>query len=388
MILEKRPLPEPLFTEEHEAFRDAFIKFIEKDLKPYHEQWQEQGMVPHEIWEKAGQYGFICPWVPEEYGGSGGDFLYSVIVMQEMARHRINSLMLTLHSDIVVPYFYAFGNEEQKQKWLPGLASGEFVSAIAMTEPDTGSDLKAIRTTAILDGDEYIINGQKTFISNGQIADLVIVVAKTNPKAKVAEQGISLLVVEKDRPGFTKGKKLKKIGLHGQDTSELYFEDCRVPKENLLGRSGRGFLYLMQQLQQERLSVAIGAAAAAEQALNDTLAYVKERRAFGTTLSKMQYIQFKLAEVATEVEIGKTFVENLIRKHMAKEKIVKEVSMAKFWITEMLQRTVDTCLQFHGGYGYMAEYPIAKDFVDARVQSIYAGANEVMRMLVARSLGL
>jgi acyl-CoA dehydrogenase len=340
------------------------------------------------MWERAGEFGFVCPWVPEEYGGSGGDFLYSVVVMEELARHRITGMMMPLHSDVVVPYIYAYGNEEQKQKWLPGLASGELVSAVAMTEPDTGSDLKAIRTTAIADGDDYIINGQKTFISNGQVADLVVVVAKTNPKAKVAEQGISLIVVEKDRPGFSKGKKLKKIGLHAQDTSELYLEDCRVPKENLLGRSGRGFLYLMQQLQQERLTVAIGAAAAAETALNDTLRYVKEREAFGAPLAKMQYIQYKLADVATEVEIGKTFVYDLIRRHMAKDKIVKEVSMAKYWITEMLQRTVDTCLQFHGGYGYMSEYPIAKDFVDARVQSIYAGSNEVMRMLVARQLGL
>lgn len=374
------------FTEEHEAFRDSFRKFIEKELVPHHEKWEEAGMVPHAIWEKAGQYGFVAPGVPEEYGGVGADFLYSVVLMQELARNRISGWMLSLHNDIVVPYIQEFGSEEQKKKWLPGLASGELVSAIAMTEPDAGSDLKEIKTTAILDNDEFIINGSKTFISNGQVADLVVVVAKTNPKAK--EKGISLIVVESDRPGFSKGKKLKKIGLHAQDTSELYFDDMRVPKENLLGKPGRGFLYLMQKLQQERLVVSIAAVEAAQKALEDTIEYVKTRKAFGSSLSKLQNTQFTLSEVATEIELGKAFIEKLIIKHMNKEKVTKEVSMAKYWTTEMLQRSVDKCLQFYGGFGYMKEYPISKDFVDARVQSIYAGANEIMKVLIAKELGL
>lgn len=374
------------FTQEHEAFRDSFRKFVEKELVPFHEKWEESGMVPHEIWEKAGQYGFVAPGVEEEYGGVGADFLYSVVLMQELARYRISGWMLSLHNDIVVPYIQEFGSEEQKKRWLPGLASGELVSAIAMTEPDAGSDLKEIKTTAILDGDHYILNGSKTFISNGQVADLVVVVAKTNPKAK--EKGISLIIVESGMDGFSKGKKLKKIGLHAQDTSELYFDDVRIPQENLLGKSGRGFLYLMQKLQQERLVVSIAAVEAAQKALEDTIEYVKTRKAFGNSLSKLQNTQFTLSEVATEIELGKSFIEKLIIKHMNKEKITKEVSMAKYWTTEMLQRSVDRCLQLFGGFGYMKEYPIAKDFVDARVQSIYAGANEIMKVLIAKELGL
>ncbi len=374
------------FTEEHEEFRDSFRKFVEKELVPHHEKWEEEGMVPHSVWEKAGQYGFVCPGVEEEHGGAGVDFLYSVVLMQELARSRISGWMLSLHSDIVVPYIQEFGSEEQKKKWLPGLVSGKIVSAIAMTEPDAGSDLKEIKTTAILKGDHYILNGSKTFISNGQVADLVIVVAKTNPRAK--ERGISLLLVESNSPGFVKGKKLKKIGLSAQDTSELFFDDVNVPQENLLGKAGRGFLYLMQKLQQERLVVSIAAVEAAQKALQDTIEYVKTRKMFGSTLARMQNTQFVLAEVATEIEIGKAFMEKLILRHINKDKITKEVSMAKYWTTEMLQRSVDRCLQFYGGFGYMKEYPIAKDFVDARVQSIYAGANEVMKVLIAKEIGL
>ncbi len=374
------------FTEEHEEFRDSFRKFVEKELVPHHEKWEEEGMVPHSVWEKAGQYGFVCPGVEEEHGGAGVDFLYSVVLMQELARSRISGWMLSLHSDIVVPYIQEFGSEEQKKKWLPGLVSGKIVSAIAMTEPDAGSDLKEIKTTAILKGDHYILNGSKTFISNGQVADLVIVVAKTNPGAK--ERGISLLLVESNSPGFVKGKKLKKIGLSAQDTSELFFDDVNVPQENLLGKAGRGFLYLMQKLQQERLVVSIAAVEAAQKALQDTIEYVKTRKMFGSTLARMQNTQFVLAEVATEIEIGKAFMEKLILRHINKDKITKEVSMAKYWTTEMLQRSVDRCLQFYGGFGYMKEYPIAKDFVDARVQSIYAGANEVMKVLIAKEIGL
>ncbi len=374
------------FTEEHEEFRDSFRKFVEKELVPHHEKWEEEGMVPHSVWEKAGQYGFVCPGVEEEYGEAGVDFLYSVVLIQELARSRISGWMLSLHSDIVAPYIQEFGTEEQKKKWLPCLVSGKIVSAIAMTEPDAGSDLKEIKTTAILKGDHYILNGSKTFISNGQVADLVIVVAKTNPGAR--ERGVSLLLVESNSPGFVKGKKLKKIGLSAQDTSELFFDDVKVPQENLLGKAGRGFLYLMQKLQQERLVVSIAAVEAAQKALEDTIEYVKTRKMFGSTLSKMQNTQFVLAEVATEIEIGKAFMEKLILRHIKKDKITKEVSMAKYWTTEMLQRSVDRCLQLYGGFGYMKEYPIAKDFVDARVQSIYAGANEIMKVLIAKEIGL
>jgi len=377
-----------LFSEEHHQFRDAVRRFLRSEVTPFHEDWEKQGVVPRSIWEKAGAAGFLCYWLPEEYGGLGADFLYSVVLIEEMVAARANGPMFSLHNDIVVPYLYSFGNDEQKKRWLPGCVSGEKISAIAMTEPNAGSDLQGIQTTARLEGDHYVVNGQKTFISNGQLCDLCIVVAKTNPEADPPYTGVSLLVVEAGTPGFERGRNLEKMGLKAQDTSELSFSDCAVPKENLLGAEGSGFYFLMQKLQQERLVCAVGSQAAAELVLGDGVRYTQERKAFGRPLSKMQHTQFRIAEMATEVELGRTFVDRLIGEHMAGTSIVKETSMAKYWVTEMLKRTCDQVLQFHGGYGYMMEYPIARDYLDARIQTIFAGTSEIMKVIIAKQMGL
>lgn len=377
-----------LFAEEHDILRDAFRKWLAAEVVPHHPQWEKDGIVPREVWQSAGESGFLCPQVQERFGGSGADYLYNVVIDEELARARASGLAIPLHNDICVPYLESFGSEEQKERWLPGCVSGEKITAIAMTEPNTGSDLQAVRTTAIKDGDNYVVNGQKTFISNGILGDLVIVVAKTDTEADPAYAGISLIVVERDTPGFERGRNLEKMGMHAQDTAEMSFTDCVVPKENLLGEEGHGFMYLMQKLQQERLVVAVGAQTAAEAVLEDCLAYVNERTAFGRPIGKFQNTQFALAEVATEVEIGRTFVDRLIQDHIKGEQVVKEVSMAKYWITEMLNRTVDRCLQFYGGYGFMSEYQISKDYVDARVQSLYAGTNEIMKLIISRQIGL
>ena len=377
-----------LFSEEHTAFRQAFKQFIAREVVPHQPRWREQGMVDRAAWRKAGAAGFLCPWLEEKYGGPGGDFLHSVVVMEELAYAYESGFALALHSDVIAPYLHSFGSEEQKQKWLPGCASGELVTALAMTEPGTGSDLAAIATTARLDGDEYVINGAKTFISNGQLCDLVIVAAKTDPDPKNAHRGISLIVVEAGRPGFTKGKKLEKMGMASQDTSELSFEDCRVPVTNRLGPEGAGFMQLMTKLQQERLCVAIGAQAASEQVLADTIVYTKERHAFGKPISRFQNTSFKLVECATKVEIGRAFLDKVIAEHVAGKNLVKECSMAKFWITDTSQQVIDDCLQFFGGYGYMLEYPVTRAFMDSRVQRIYAGTNEIMKVIIAKQMGL
>jgi acyl-CoA dehydrogenase len=377
-----------LFTEEHEAFRKAFRQFADREIVPNQARWREQGQVDREVWRKAGAQGFLCPWLEEKYGGAGADFLCSVVIMEELARFYESGFAMALHSDIIVPYIHAFGTEEQKLKWLPGCASGEFVTAIGMTEPGTGSDLAAVATTAVKDGDDYIINGSKTFISNGQLCDLVVVVAKTDPDPANAHRGISLFVVEGNRKGFTKGKRLHKMGMASQDTSELFFEDCRIPAANRLGAEGAGFMMLMQKLQQERLCVAIGAVAGAEQVLADTIAYTKERKAFGKPISKFQNTQFKLVECAAKVEVGRAYVDKVVAEHVAGKHLVKECSIAKFWTTDMAQEVIDTCLQFFGGYGYMLEYPVTRAFMDARVQRIYAGTNEIMKVIVAKQLGL
>jgi acyl-CoA dehydrogenase len=324
----------------------------------------------------------------EEHGGPGGDLLCSCVVIEELARVYESGFAMSLHSDIVVPYIHEFGSAEQKKRWLPGCASGDLISAIAMTEPTTGSDLAALVTTAVRDGDDYVINGAKTFISNGILCDICIVAAKTDPDPANKHQGISLFVVEADTPGFIKGKKLRKMGMMSQDTSEMAFDDCRVPATNRLGEEGAGFLMLMKKLQQERLVVAVAAQAGAEQVLVDTIAYCKEREAFGRPISKMQNTQFKLAECATKVEVGRAFVDRLMSEHLAGAYLVKECSMAKLWQTEMLGEVVDTCLQFFGGYGYMLEYPITRAYMDARVQRIYAGTNEIMKVIIAKQLGL
>jgi acyl-CoA dehydrogenase len=377
-----------LFGEDHQAFRQAFRTFVTREIEPNQARWREQGQVDREVWRKAGAQGFLCPWLEDKYGGPGGDFLMSVIVMEELARCYESGFAMGLHSDIIAPYIYSFGNEDQKQKWLPGMASGELVSAIAMTEPGTGSDLAAVATTARRDGDDYVLNGQKTFISNGQLCDLVIVVAKTDPDPKNAHKGISLFVVEANRKGFGRGKRLHKMGMASQDTSEMFFEDCRVPASNLLGVEGGGFMMLMTKLQQERLCVAIGAVSGAEQVLADTITYTKERKAFGRSISSFQNTQFKLVEALAKVEVGRAYVDKVVAEHVAGKYLVKECSIAKFWTTDMAQEVIDTCLQFFGGYGYMLEYPITRAFMDARVQRIYAGTNEIMKVIVAKQLGL
>ncbi len=377
-----------LFTEEHNAFRKSFRQFAEREIVPNQQKWREQGQVDREIWRKAGAAGFLCTWMDEKYGGAGGDFIYEMVLMEELARIYESGFAMGLHSGIIVPYIYSFGNEEQKQKWLPGCASGEIVTALAMTEPGTGSDLAALATTAVKDCDEWVINGSKTFISNGQLCDLVVVAAKTDPNPENAHRGISLFVVEANRKGFQKGKRLHKMGMASQDTSELFFDNCRVPAANLLGMEGGGFMMMMQKLAQERLCVAIGAVAAAEQVVQDTIAYVKERKAFGKPISKFQNTQFKLVECLAKCEVGRAYVDKVVSEHVKGTFLVKESSMAKFWTTDMAQEVVDTCLQFFGGYGYMMEYPVTRAFMDARVQRIYAGTNEIMKVIVAKQIGL
>jgi acyl-CoA dehydrogenase len=377
-----------LFGEEHDLFRQAFRQFVDREVVPHQARWNQAGIVDRSAWRAAGRAGFLCPWMEERWGGPGADFLCSVVIMEELARVYESGFALSLHSDIIVPYLHTFGSEEQKARWLPGCASGEIITAIAMTEPGTGSDLAAVATTAVKDGDGYLLNGAKTFISNGILCDLCIVVARTDPDPKNAHRGISLFAVEAGTPGFVKGKKLAKMGLASQDTAELVFEDCRVPAESRLGEEGSGFIALMTKLQQERLCVAVMAQAAAEQVLKDTVRYCQERQAFGRPIARFQNTQFKLAECATKVEVGRAFIDKLVREHVAGKQLVKECSMAKLWQTEMSGEVVDTCLQFFGGYGYMLEYPVTRAFMDARVQRIYAGTNEIMKVIIAKQMGL
>jgi acyl-CoA dehydrogenase len=377
-----------LFDADHATFRQAFRQFVEREIRPHQQRWRDEGQVDRDVWRKAGAQGFLCPWLEPKWGGPGADFLCSVIIMEELAKAYESGFAMGLHSDIIVPYLHAFGDDEQRQRWLPGCASGELITAIAMTEPGTGSDLAALATTAVRDGDDYVLNGAKTFISNGQLCDLVVVAAKTDPDPANAHRGISLFVVEANRKGFARGKRLHKMGMASQDTSELFFEDCRVPAANRLGAEGGGFMMLMQKLQQERLCVAIGAQAGAEQVLEDTIAYTKERKAFGKPISKFQNTQFKLVECLAKVEVGRAYVDKVVAEHVAGKYLVKECSIAKFWVTDMAQEVIDDCLQFFGGYGYMLEYPVTRAFMDARVQRIYAGTNEIMKVIVAKQLGL
>jgi acyl-CoA dehydrogenase len=375
------------YTDEHRIFRQTLRKYLEKEITPHAEEWEEAGIVPREAWKKMGDQGFLCTAVPEEYGGAGGDFLYSVIVAEEMARTNFNGLMASLHSDIIVPYIVSFGSEAQKKKYLPGCVSGAIITAIAMTEPNTGSDLAAIRTTAVEQGGEIVFNGQKTFISNGINCDLLILAAK-DPAVANPHQAVDLFIVEAGTPGFEKGRQIKKIGWHSQDTAELYFTDCRVPAGNRLGEKGSGFLKLMLKLQQERLMCAIGAQAGAELMLEMTIQYCKERVAFGRPISKFQHTQFEIVEMATDIRLGRTFLDKLIVDHMEGKDIVVDVSMSKFWITDMACRVADRCVQLHGGYGYCEEYPIARAWRDIRVTRIFAGTNEIMKMICARFMGL
>ncbi|WP_363551215.1 acyl-CoA dehydrogenase family protein [Caldifermentibacillus hisashii] len=373
-------------TEEHEIFRQALRKFLEKEAVPNYEQWEKNKEVPRSFWKKLGEQGYLCPQVEEKYGGLGTDFGYAVVKNEEMERVGTGMVGISLHNDIVIPYIESYGTEEQKQRWLPGALTGDIITAIGMTEPGAGSDLASIQTTAIRDGDDYIINGEKTFITNGYTTDLVVLVCKTDPKVNPPHRGISLFVVEAGTPGFKKGKKLRKIGQHANDTSELIFEEVRVPRTNLLGEEGKGFYYLMEKLQQERLLVAIQCMASAEKMLELTIDYVKQRQAFGTTISNFQNTQFKIAEMATELEIGRAFVDRLILEHMKGKSIVTEVSMAKWWVSDLAKKIAGECMQLHGGYGYMEEYEIARRYRDIAVTSIYAGSNEIMKQIIAKNL--
>jgi acyl-CoA dehydrogenase len=375
------------YSEEHRIFRESVRRFLEKEVTPFIDEWEEAGIVPKSVWKKMGQQGFLCMDVPEEYGGAGGDFLYSVVMTEELGRIGFTGLVAPLHSDVVVPYITAFASEELKKKYLPGCVSGDIITAVAMTEPNAGSDLAAIRTSAVEKGEHFIINGQKTFISNGINCDLVVLAAK-DPSVGNPYDSISLYLVEADTPGFEKGKRIKKVGWHAQDTAELYFTDCKIPKSNVLGKKGTGFLMLMEKLQQERLMCCIMAQSAAELMLDMTIKYCKERTAFGRPISKFQHSQFKIVEMATEIKLGRAFLDRLIVDHMEGSNIVTEVSMGKYWIAEMAMRVADACVQLHGGYGYCEEYPIARAWRDTRVMSIFAGTSEIMKGIAAKFMGL
>ena len=376
-----------VFDAEHESFREAVGTFLDKEVVPHHAQWEADGVVSREAWTKAGAQGLLGLQLDEEYGGGGTtDFRYNVVIGEEMTRRGVYGAAYPLLNDMIVPYFAALATEEQRQRWFPGLCSGELVAAIAMTEPGAGSDLQGIRTTAVDAGDHYVLNGQKTFISNGILADVVIVVARTDPEA--GHQGISLLVVERGMAGFERGRNLDKIGQHAQDTAELFFDDVRVPKENLLGEEGQGFLQLMTNLPQERLSIAVSAATACELAFDLSLSYAKDRTAFGKPIGAFQHNRFVLAEMATEAHVCRVFVDDCIARHLRGELDAKTASMAKWWTTELQKKLVDQGVQMHGGYGYMREYPIAQAYVNSRVQTIYGGTTEIQKEIIGRSLGI
>ncbi len=375
-----------VFGEQHEQFRDTVRKFLDKEVAPYHAEWEEQGYVDRSVWTKAGANGLLCLSMPEQYGGSDADRLYSVVMFEEIARAGFTGLGFGLHNEIVAPYILRYGNEAQKERYLPAMARGEIVGAIAMSEPAAGSDLQGIRSTAHDAGDHFVLNGSKTFITNGWHADLVIVVAKTDPSA--GAKGTSLLLVERGMPGFEKGKRLKKVGMKAQDTSELFFDNVKVPKANLLGDVNRGFIYLMQELPWERLQIAISGIAAAQAAIDWTMDYTKERKAFGTTVASFQTTRFKLAELQTEVQVARVFVDRCTELLLEGKLDTATASMAKYWCSDLQCKVIDECVQLHGGYGYMWEYPIARAWADARVQRIYGGTNEIMKEVIARSIGL
>ncbi len=377
------------FTDDHEAFRSSFASFVAKELSPNYLDWERDGLVPREVFAQAGQYGFTGMVVPEVHGGGGvRDFRFNQVIAEELAAAGIGGagLGLTLHNDITTPYFVEYCNDEQAARWLPGIASGELITAIAMTEPGTGSDLASIATTAVRDGDVYVLNGSKTFITNGINSDLVIVVAKTDPTQR--HTGMSLLVVERGMEGFERGRNLDKIGLHSQDTAELFFNEVRVPVANLLGDEGKAFSYLTANLAQERLSIGVMGVASARAALGWTVDYVKERRAFGQPIASFQNTKFVLAEVKTEVDIAQAYVDQCVTRLNAGTLSPAEAAQAKYWCTELQQRSIDKCLQLFGGYGYMLEYPIARAYADARITSIYGGTTEVMKTIIAKSLDL
>ncbi len=378
------------FQEEHEIFRRSLRSFLEKEVKPHNDEHRKNSQVPREIWRRMGDQGFIGYWLDEKYGGAGADFVYSVVLIEELNRARATGLAagLGVHNDIVMPYIEMLGTEEQKLKWLPKCCTAEYILAIGMTEPGAGSDLQAIRTTAVRDGDDYIINGQKTFITNGYYCDLIVLAVKTDPKAQPPYKGVSLIVVESGTPGFIRSRKLDKMGLHSSDTAELFFEDCRVPATNLLGREGDGFVPMMRNLQQERLVACLGSIVGAEQMLEITIEYCKTRTVFGKPISRHQHNAFKIVEMATEIEMAKDFTYHLVQDHLEKKDITRKVSMAKWYNAELANRVAYHCVQLHGGYGYMEEYEICRGALDARMGSIAAGTTEVMKSIIARMMGL
>ena len=378
-----------LYDDEHEELRASFRTWLDREVVPHHLEWEAAGIVPHELFAEAGRHGFLGMAIPEEHGGGGvHDFRYHQVLDEEVQAAGVGGagLGISLHNDICTPYFLAYCTDEQRDRWLPGIASGELVTAIAMTEPGIGSDLAGMTTTAIRDGDSYVVNGSKTFITNGINADLVITAVKTDPSQR--HKGMSLLVLERGMEGFERGRNLDKLGLHSQDTAELFFHDVHVPVGNLLGEEGQGFLQLVHNLPQERLSIAVAGVAAARAALGWTLDYVQERTAFGQPVGTFQNSRFALAEIATEVEVGQAFVDQCVLALNASTLTAEEAAMAKWWCTELQKRTVDRCLQLHGGYGYMMEYPIARAYADARITTIYGGTTEIMKEIIGRSLGL
>jgi long-chain-acyl-CoA dehydrogenase len=378
-----------LFDDDHELFRDSVRRFIAAEVAPRNEAWERAGIVDRDMFRSAGKHGFLGMGVPTEYGGGGvDDFRYNLVIGEEVQRAGINAAGLgwTLHNDICLPYFVSLGDEEQRARWLPGICSGELITAIAMTEPGIGSDLASMTTMAVRDGDHYVVNGSKTFITNGINADLVVTAVKTDPSER--HRGMSLVVVERGMDGFERGRNLDKIGMHAQDTAELFFTDVRVPLGNRLGDEGEGFRYLVTNLPQERLSIAATGVAAARAAFEQTLAYVTERQAFGQPVGAFQNTRFRMAEMATEIELGQTFIDRCVLALNAGELTAEEASMAKWWCTELQGRVVDVCLQLHGGYGYMAEFPVARAYADARVTRIYGGTTEIMKEIIGRNLGL
>ncbi|MEV0309687.1 acyl-CoA dehydrogenase family protein [Nonomuraea fuscirosea] len=376
-----------LFDEEHLLFRETVREFMAREVVPHHQQWEKEGIVPREVWKKAGELGMFGFSVPEEYGGAGiTDFRYNAVIVEEIIGSAASGLGFSLHNDVMAPYVVDLTNDEQKQRWLPGFVSGELITAIAMSEPGAGSDLQGITTRAERDGDHYVLTGQKTFITNGVNADLVVVVAKTDPGA--GARGVTLLVVERGMEGFARGRNLDKIGMKAQDTAELFFDRVRVPVANRLGpEDGQGFFQLMNNLPQERMSIAVAAVAAAEVVLEQTVEYCRTRQAFGRNLGSFQNTRFVLAELATETEIARHYVDKCITALNAKELTAVDAAKAKWWTTELQTKVIDRCLQLHGGYGYMTEYPVAKAWLDSRVQTIYGGTTEIMKEIIGRSFG-
>ena len=378
-------IPRTLFDADHEVFRSTVRHFFETEIAPFHEKWEEQQHIDRNLWNKAGELGLLCCTMPEQYGGSGADRLFSVVLMEEQARVGDSASGFALHSDIVANYINNFGNEAQKSYWLPKMATGEAIGAIAMTEPGTGSDLQNIRTTAVADGDDYIVNGSKVFITNGYLCDVAVVAVKTGD-INGGAQSVSLLIIEANRPGFTKGKPLKKVGMRGQDTCELFFSNVRVPKSNLLGKEGSGFIMLMKELAWERFMIAIMCVSAAEFALAATVDYVKQRKVFGKPVAAFQNTRFKLAEMRSEIQIARVFVDRCLEQVLKNELSVEAACAAKYWVSDLLSKVVDECVQLHGGYGFMLEYPIARAYIDSRANRIYGGTNEIMKELISRSI--